>query len=147
MSTFVDSQANCMADLVITASLVKPGTAANPIRGLASNAITAGEVVCVLADGSITQADANAGSPLNAPVGIACCSAAGPGQYVMYVNLDNDFTIGATVISGEPYFLSANPGKICDQAGLTAGMLSTFIGIGKGTTKLTISLFPSGQTV
>lgn len=146
MST-VDIGLKDMADLSITAANVKPGAAANPIRGVASGAITAGQVVAVAADGTIVLADSNGTPPINTPAGIAACTASGAGQFILYVALDADFTIGASVVSGTGYFLSGNPGGICLQADLTSGMTSSLIGIGKGTTKLWVDIVPSGQVV
>jgi hypothetical protein len=136
-----------MPDITITPANVKPSANANPIRGTSTGAINAGDVVAVYADGSIGPADSNGGSPIDTPVGIAACSADGAGQFIMYVGLDSDFTIGGTTASGIPYFLSGNPGKICEAADLAAGMKTSLIGFGKAGNHLVVSVLPSGQTV
>lgn len=136
-----------MPDITITPANVKPSALANPIRGTSTGVINAGDVVAVYPDGSIGPADANGGSPIDTPVGIAGCSADGEGQFVMYVGLDSDFILGGTTASGIPYFLSANPGKICLAVDLIAGMKTSLIGFGKTGNKLVVSILPSGQTV
>jgi len=136
-----------MPDITIIPANVKPSVNANPIRGTSTGAINAGDVVAVYPDGTIGPADSNGGSPLDTPVGIAGCSADGAGQFIMYVSLDSDFTIGGTTASGIPYFLSGNPGKICLADDLIAGMKTSLIGFGKAGNKMVVSILPSGQTV
>lgn len=136
-----------MADLVIVPATLFPSTQITPIRGVAAAAITAGQVVCVNADSTIGLADANGTPPVNLPAGVAICSAAGPGQSILYVSTDPNFTIGATVVSGKIYCLSGNPGGICLEADLAAGMATSIIGVGNGTTKLWLAVLPSGQII
>lgn len=136
-----------MADLVITAASVKPGAAANFLRGIVSGTnITAGMVVARNADGTISPADANGTPPLTVPVGIACCTAA-IGQAISYVDNDTDFTAGATTVSGTAYFLSVTPGGICPAADLVTGSFASLVAFGQGTTKFVVKIAASGQAL
>lgn len=136
-----------MPDISITPASVQPSQLANPSRGTSTGVIAAGDVVAVYPDGSIGPADANAGPPIDTPVGIAACSSPGAGQFVMYVNLDGDFLIGGTTTQGIPYFLSGNPGKICTAADLAAGMKTALLGFGKAGNKLSVNIVPSGLII
>jgi hypothetical protein len=138
-----------MGDLTVNPILVQvsdPNTA-NPIRGTSTGAITAGDVVAIYADGTIGRADANGPAPTDTPVGIAVCSTPGAGQLMLYVSQDAGFEPGAPTTSGVAYFLSGNPGKICLESDLTAGMKTSLIGFGKSDGNLSLNIVPSGQTI
>lgn len=135
-----------MADITITPANLHPSTQAQLQRGVASVAITAGQVVCQNADQTIALADANGPPPTNIPVGVAVCSA-GIGQPVNYASIDPDMTIGATVVGGTVYVLSGNPGGICTQTDLAAGMFTSIIGVGSGATKLWVNVLASGMQI
>jgi hypothetical protein len=135
-----------MADITITPGSLHPSAAAQIQRGIASVAITAGQVVCLNADQTIGLADANGPAPANIPIGVALCSA-GVGQPVNYAAVDTDLTIGATMVPGTVYVLSATPGGICPTDDLAAGMYTSIIGVGNGTAKLWLNVIASGQQV
>src|SRR5262245_20938378 len=98
-----------MADLTVSPTTTFPNAKALTTRGIAGEAITAGDVVAKKPDGKIYKADSNdatTGTPLATPIGIATCSTPGAGQTILYAAADKEFTIGSTTISGHPYFLS-----------------------------------------
>jgi hypothetical protein len=136
-----------MADLSVTAANVKPGTGAKLKQATSAVAITAGQVVYKLADGTIGVADANGTAPANQPVGIAVCSTPGAGQAIVYTDNAPLFEPGATTSVGAPYFLSANPGGIAPAADLASGMLSTLIGFGLASNKMKVELVQSGVAI
>jgi hypothetical protein len=138
-----------MGDLSITASQVFPSPGASSIKGINASVILAGDVVALNSAGKLVQADANGTPPTDTPIGIAVASAPGSGQFVNYVSGDKDLTLGsaANPVPGIPYFLSANPGKLCTASDLVAGMKSSLIGFGKSGGKLSVSIVASGQTV
>lgn len=53
-------------------------------------------------------------------------------------------TIGATLVLGEPYFLSQNAGGICPSADLGGSEFVSFIGIATTTGQLTLQFINSG---
>lgn len=135
-----------MPDLTITPASLHPSTGAAIQRGIASVAITAGQVVCLNADQTIGLADANGAPPANVPVGIALCSA-GVQQPVNYAAVDPNLVLGGTVTSGTVYVLSGNPGGICTPADLASGMYTSIIGVGSGTGNLWLNVLASGVQV
>ena len=138
-----------MADLTVTPSQVFPSPSASAIKGIAAGIIAVGDVVALDTTGKLVQADANGSPPADTPVGVAVASALGAGQFVMYVAGDRDLTLGsgAAPVPGIPYFLSANPGKMCTAGDLVAGMKSSLVGFGKAGNKLSVSIVASGQTI
>lgn len=144
-----------MPDIVIVPASLRPGPKALPQRGISGEAIVAGDVVAKDATGLIMKADANdasPGAPLAVPVGIATCSTPGPNQNILYVPADPNFTLGGPTVPGTPYFLSENPGKICEVADLVSGMKTSLLGFGKAivapdTSDFIIQIASSGQTI
>jgi hypothetical protein len=138
-----------MGDLSITASQVFPSPGASSIKGISGGVISVADVVALNSAGKLVQADANGTPPTDTPIGIAVAAAAGVGQFVNYVSGDKDLTLGsaANPAPGIPYFLSANPGKMCTASDLVTGMKSSLIGFGKSGGKLAVSIVASGQTI
>jgi hypothetical protein len=138
-----------MPDLNVTPSQVFPSPTASAIKGIASGTIAAGDVVAFDTTGKLVPADANGSPPADTPIGIAVGSAPGTGQFVMYVSGDKGLTLGtsAAPVPGIPYFLSANPGKMCTAADLLTGMKSSLIGFGKSGNILAVSIVASGQAI
>jgi hypothetical protein len=133
-----------MADLVITAASVVPGTGAKTRAGTAGATITAGQVVYRstttlkfgLADNnSVTAA-------IRSPVGVALHGAS-DGQPLTILT-EGDLTLNAVLTAGVVYYLSDTPGGICPVADLAAGEYPTIIGIAESTTVLNVKLHESG---
>ncbi|TIX89194.1 hypothetical protein [Rhizobium sp. P44RR-XXIV] len=134
-----------MADLTITPANVVAGTNAVRDIGTAGETITAGKVVYFdaatnkwkLSDNNATgtrtvHGIALNGASLNQPVSVA---------------KHGDITIGATLVAGTAYYLSATAGGICPVADLATGMDSILIGLAKSTTVLAIDVQDSGVTL
>ncbi len=134
-----------MADLTITPANVVAGTNAVRDIGTAGETITAGKVVYFdaatnkwkLSDNNATgtrtvHGIALNGASLNQPVSVA---------------KHGDITIGATLVAGQDYWLSATAGGICPRADLATGMDPILIGVAKSTTVLAIDVQDSGVTL
>jgi len=136
-----------MAELVITAAQLLPTANAPASKIVSGEAIAIGDVIARDDNGKGVKADANGAAPLNAPIGIAVCSSAAAGQSILYVSSDSNFKIGATVVNGTPYYLTATPGKIGEFSDLAAGMSVCQVGYGKGTDHMVLHFFNTGQTL
>lgn len=133
-----------MADLTITATSVVPGSNAVKETGVALSTITAGQVV--YRDPTTLKfapADANsATAAIRAAYGIALNGAAA-GQPVT-VQTDGDITIGATLVVGVVYVLSATAGGIAPAADVADGDYVSVIGTPTSTTVLRLAIVQSG---
>lgn len=127
-----------MADITITAANVAPGANAVKKHGVAGEAITAGQIVYVTTAGLVMLAQADDTAAAAAAVGIAISTAEAANQSISYVVDDDDFTIGGTVAVGSAYVVSATAGGLAPEADLTTGNYSTFVCIGKSTTKVVV---------
>ncbi len=137
-----------MANLSPTAANVRRGANSSPRRGTAGATIAPCDVIYLdPADQTLKLADANGGSAGDAIRkfrGVAV-NGASAGQDVDYVSADDDFTPGATLVPGIPYFMSSTPGKMCELADLAAGATVTFLGIAKDTAKLRLAPAAGGE--
>ncbi len=137
-----------MANLSSTAANVRRGANSTPRRGVAGATIAPCDVIYLdPGDQTLKLADANsgaAGDAIRKFRGIAV-NGASSGQDVDYVSADDDFTPGATLVPGTPYFMSSTPGKLCELADLAAGATVTFVGIAKSTTKLRVAPAAGGE--
>jgi len=125
-----------MADLVITASAITPGTATgfsfNKSTGLSGEGITAGQSVYLKSsDSKIYLADANASVDTAAAVGISL-HAALAGQPISY-GTSGPLNFGVILLAGKWYVVSATPGGIAPVADLTTGWYSTMLMYGYST--------------
>lgn len=130
-----------MANLTITPSSV--AMVLGPlVTKTAGVAIAAGEAVYLDSTTSTMKlADADAVDTARAS-GIAVNSAAA-GQPVTY-QAAGTITIGATVVTGTAYYLSATAGSICLESDLASGDFPTLLGFATSTTVITISIVQSG---
>ena len=131
-----------MADLPITASAVVPAANAIIARGTAGAAITAGQPVYKDRNNKYLLGDADGVSLARAPGGIAL-NAASDGQPIA-VQFGGDLTIGATLTTGTPYFLSATAGGIAPFEDLVDGDDVVLIGIAKSTSLLAVTIVAPG---
>jgi hypothetical protein len=130
----------------MTTTLVKKSDNLSTIyHGAAGGTITPGDAVWQDVDGTIKRADntTTGGNPAKV-MGIALNGAA-INQVVSVLMLGNLDCDGLT--KGTAYFLSANAGKICPFADLTAGKYVTFIGIALSATQLKVDPVVSGVTL
>jgi hypothetical protein len=129
-----------VAAISITASSVLASTSARKDTYISAAAISAGQAVYLLADGTVGLADADGASPLYTVLGIAANSAPAAGQPVEVATYDSQFGIGGTIANGVPVFLSATAGGITSTAAdNTTGIKTAFIGIGVGSNKILLS--------
>jgi hypothetical protein len=134
-----------MANLTITAANVKASkTGSIKKDGIAGVTLTAGQV---LALDSTTQklilADANGSADAKSVIGIALNNAS-LDQPIKYVIFDPNFVVGATLIPGTTYVLSATPGMICPAADVATGDTVTDLGPALTTTTLNLNLTAGG---
>lgn len=136
-----------MADLVITASAITPGTATgfsfNKNAGIAGETITAGQSVYQkAADSKIYLADANVTSAEAAVVGVSL-HAALANQPIQFAT-SGPLNFGAILTAGKWYVTSATPGGIAPVADLVSTWYSTMIMYGYTTSIGIIALNPTG---
>lgn len=132
-----------MADISITAANVIAGSNARRVSKLAASTITAGQLVYLLAAGTVAAADANGASPLYTILGIAE-NGGGAGQRISVITEDDDLTIGATVAIGDILIASATAGGIAPAADLTTGWFATVVAVAKSTTKVIFKILAAG---
>ncbi len=133
-----------MAAISITASAVLASTSMQKGVANAATTITQGQVLYTLTNGTVGLADADGIAPLYTPVGIAL-NAASAGQPVDYVTSDPNFTLGATILSGDTLWLSPTAGGITKTIGdLTSGVNVVVIGVMTSTTTAIINFVQGG---
>ncbi len=134
-----------MANLSITATgvLASANAGVKIIKLAAGVTVTQGQALYQLADGTGGLADANATTPANSVIGIAC-SAGSPGQWITYCELDSAFVLGATGMAVAPVYLSSSTAGALTQtlADLAAG--STCIVVGIAVSGTVLNLTPPG---
>lgn len=129
-----------MADLVVTAASVLPGSDSVVEDGVSSATLTAGKVVYKssttglwgLADNDSATAD------VRQALGIALHGASA-GQPIR-VHKQGDLTFNAVFIAGVAYYLSDTPGGICPVADLLTGDYPCLLGMAKSTTVLAVRI-------
>lgn len=127
-----------MAVISVTPAAVFATSGAQPTRGVAAVAITAGQALYVLATvGTLGLADANGTTPANSFAGIALNNA-DIGQPVDYIGTDATFSFGGTVNAGDDIWLSPTPGGITKtRADLITGCTVIHLGCALGATGAT----------
>lgn len=129
-----------MAAVSITPASVLAGSAAVTQEGIAGVTILAGQALYLdSATNTLKLADANASAATSQCVGVAL-NGASPGQPVVYVTQDADFTIGGTVVIGTIYVVSPTAGAIMPLADLASGDYCAQIGTAFSTSKLTLEI-------
>jgi hypothetical protein len=130
-----------MADITITAASVLASTTAKNNRGVAGQAITAGQVVYLDGTDNRYKLAIATSKPTAEALGIATNNAAA-GQPLIVAEFDENLSIGGTVVVGTVYVLSAAAaGAIAPVADLAAGNFVTLLGVAKtaGTIKLLVT--------
>lgn len=122
-------------DISITSTTVVPSVNAIKRVATAGATITAGKLVYKSAtDNKLYLADGDSGTTaVRDVVGIAVNTAA-TGSDCTYVTEDPLLVIGATVVNGTIYVLSATAGGIAPAADLTTGWYTTVIAVANSTT-------------
>lgn len=134
-----------MADLSITATSVVT-TSANQTTGTAGEAVTAGQAIYKKnADGFYYKSQADGSAEEATFAGIALNGAAA-GQPLVF-QTSGDITIGATVVVGKTYVISATAGGIAPDADLVSTNRKTILGYGKTASVLTIAPVPTGVQI
>lgn len=134
-----------MADLSVTASAVVAGSNATRDTGIAGETITAGKAVFLNAATNRWMLSDNNGTGTREVKGIALNGASA--NQPLAVLKDGDITIGATLVAGTDYWLSATAGGICPRADLATGMDTIQIGVAKSTSVLAVAIQDPGVTL
>ena len=138
-----------MADLSITAASVLADTGSTTVSGTYGATVTAGETVYK------DVADSNKWKPADANVSAAV---AGSGGFGIALNGGADgqpadvltaglYTVGAAVLVGVTYVLSATAGGIAPDADISSGSYKTVIGVATTTAKVQVTPILSGETL
>lgn len=131
-----------MADIVVTAASVVPGSGAIVKNGIAGEAITAGQSVFEATDGDIELAEFDTVVADAAAVGIALNDAA-VGQHITYA-IGGNVTFNAVLAAGQVYIVGAAPGGIAPEVDAAAGNFVSVLGVGLSTTSLKMGILHSG---
>lgn len=133
-----------MADLIITAASVLPGTGAAIKHVVAGATVTAGKaVVRDAATGNWVLADSNhATAALRVPGGIAL-NGASDGQ-PLAVLTGGPVTLGAVLTAGVAVYLSDTPGGLCPVADIGSGERSVLVGLAESVSVLEVAIHDSG---
>jgi len=135
-----------MADLSQTAANVVADPGFTSQSGTFGGAIDAGMPVYVdTADNKLKSADNNASALTATVLGLALNGGANGQPGVVITK--GDINIGATLVVGETYVLSATAGKICPIGDLAAGNYVTVLGVAISTSKLRLAPIVSGAQV
>lgn len=117
-----------MADLIVTAASVVPGTGASILQGIAGATITAGQGLYLKStDGRYYPAECDATAEAATCVGVALNGAAA-GQTVGFAGIGSTITIGATTAKTATYMVSAAAGGICPQTDLVSTNRISIVG-------------------
>ncbi len=136
-----------MSDLSITAANVLPGADAQVEHSYFGASVTAGQVVYNdTADNEKKLADANSATAIVRKVHGIALNGGSDGQPAA-VQRGGTITIGATVVVGKVYVLSATPGGIAPIDDLATGHYVTVIGVGISSTQIKLGFLESGVAV
>jgi hypothetical protein len=129
-----------MTDLVITPASVIAGSGASIVHGVWGETGTAGQAVYLDATtGKYMRADSNAAAPAARVASAIALNGGGLNQPVSVLT-SGPVTIGATLVAGNPYYLSDAPGGICPFADVGAGEFVCLLGLALSTTVLQVQI-------
>lgn len=131
-----------MADLTVIAANVKPGTDTVTKRGIAGEAINAGESVFVAADGGIELCENDQAALDAACVGVSLNDAAAD-QPIEY-GFSGTVNMGAILAIGQVYIVGAAPGGIAPEGDAVATEFVTVVGVATTTSLLKLGILQSG---
>jgi hypothetical protein len=126
-----------MADLVITAANVVHDINAQYNSGVAGVSITAGQLLYLdPVSGLIKLADADSSITTAAAIGVAL-HAATANEPIKY-QTSGDINLGATLVVGGVYVVSATPGATATTAALATGWYTNIVGVARTASLLTL---------
>lgn len=132
-----------MADLTITAASVAPSTDAVTVHGTAGETITAGMSVYLNAAAPPrwmkAQCDGTAIESGYGSQGVGIARHGSLNGQPISVQTGGKIVVGATVVVGTMYAISATAGGICPMADLTTNNYVTPLGLATSTTVLDMS--------
>jgi len=134
-----------VVDITVTPSAVVAGSNATRDTGIAGETITAGKAVFLNAATNRWMLSDNNGTGTREVKGIALNGASA--NQPLAILKDGDITIGATLVAGTDYWLSATAGGICPRADLATGMDTIQIGVAKSASVLAVSIVDPGVTL
>ncbi len=131
-----------MADLVVVATNVKPGSDAVTKRGIAGEAISAGDSVFIATDQGIELCEKDTVVADAACRGVALNDAAvdQPIEYAVSGSVD----MGAILSIGQTYIVGAAPGGLAPEADAAVGNFTTVVGIATTVNLLKLGILQSG---
>lgn len=131
-----------MVDLVVVAANVKPASSTVTKKGIAGEAISAGQGVFKATDGQIELAENDLTAADAAAVGVALNDAA-LDQPIEYA-ITGDINMGVILSIGQTYVVGAGPGGIAPEVDVIAGEFLTVIGVATTTSNLKLGILQSG---
>lgn len=131
-----------MADLVVVAANVKPGSDAVTKTGVAGEAISAGDSVFKATDGEIELAEHDLLAVDAAAIGVALNDAA-PLQPITFI-IRGNVDMGAILAVGQTYIVGAGAGGIAPEADAGVGDFVTVLGVAISINDLKIGILQSG---
>lgn len=133
-------------DLTVTATSVVSGAGAVVETLQAGETITAGQTLYVDAtDGKAYKSDANGAAAAKALKGVALNG--GSVNQRISIQKEGTITIGATVVVGTLYVVSATAGGIAPAADLASGMDTIVVGVGSTTGAILMNIWDTGIAV
>jgi hypothetical protein len=132
-----------MSDISVTAGNVVAGAAARIVNGRAGGTITAGQPVYSDStdSGDFKAADNNVSAAVANAAGIALHGAA-DGQ-PLAICVEGDINLGATLIVGETYIVSATAGGIAPVADISTNFV-TVLGVARTAAILQLKINATG---
>ena len=137
-----------MADITVTATSVIAGTGATTIIDRGYNfgtTVTAGQAVYLSSSNTWLLSDSDGAAAARACNGIALNGGA-TGQPAA-VQTSGSITIGGTVVSGTPYFVSNTAGGICVLGDLGSADTVIYIGVATSTTVIALQIHNPGAVI
>ena len=135
-----------MANLTQTAANVTAiGDVARIDMVVGGESVTQGMPVYLASTGKWLQHDANTAAAASAQQGIAMTPCSGDGvRFGVMRTKGARVNLGATLVKGTVYVVSATKGAICPQADLTTGDYIQLLGIAESTSILKTLFDPTG---
>lgn len=131
-----------MTDITVVAANVKPAASTITKKGIAGEAITAGDSVFVAADGGIELCENDQTVIEAACRGVALNDAA-VDQPIEYA-ISGDVNMGAIMTIGSVLIVGAAAGGIAPEVDAVSGEFVTVIGVATTTSNLKLGILQSG---
>ena len=131
-----------MVDLVQTPANVAAQAGSGQQKKTAGGNVVAGQPVYISSNSLVLPAECDVDAASAESIGIALADAAN-GQPVI-VQVSGPINVGATLVVGETYVVSANAGGIAPIADLVVGNFPTILGVAISTSVMRLGILPSG---